>query len=51
MQEEFIMEEKLDLTQEWDKTFPKSDMYDMSRVNAQGYFDVGNTAEARYGNW
>ena len=26
-------------------------MYDMSRVNAQGYFDVENTEEARYEKW
>ena len=52
--------EKLNLTSEWDKVFPKSDrvghrkvtvvstMYDMSRVTAKGYFDQADSEEARH---
>ena len=38
------MNEKLTLTQEWDKTFPKSDKVDHSKVTFHNRYEIGRAS-------
>ena len=41
----FVMEEKLRLTEEWDKTFPKSDKVDHRKVTFHNRYGITLAAD------